>query len=308
MVRFADPAEHEAALLGWDQQFTKLDKGQYRGAMVRCDLIGCSVIYEEMAGANRVESAAPKGTVVIGMPVRSSGSLFKGRHVVLPTIYVPDGEAVDATQMADTQGILLNVEGHLVPHHARGIQLTGTSRSNSTACNALRNALLSVISRYLSTPKLTDDERRNFSGALISKAVDVIDELSAGEVGARLTSTDAYFIFKKAEKCILEMDMMEISVAKLSELLSVPAHMLRAAFLSSVGVSPRTWIKFNRLAKAHRLLLDPKNRMNVSEVSGEVGIFHYSRFSQYYKETYGVLPSNVRPHPASRLVFTDQIL
>ena len=83
-----------------------------------------------------------------------------------------------------------------------------------------------------------------------------------------------------------------ISLADITTAAEVHVTTLLKSFKQHYEMSPIAYLKQKRLEAAHRKLLanDPSTT-SVSEVATQWGFFHFGRFSQYYFQLFGELPS-----------------
>ncbi|MCM5557212.1 helix-turn-helix domain-containing protein [Pleomorphomonas sp. NRK JP5] len=82
-----------------------------------------------------------------------------------------------------------------------------------------------------------------------------------------------------------------LSVAEVCRRIDLPEQVVRQAFINTVGRGPGSWMRDQRLNGARRDLLDRDNRASVSEVAVRWGFWHLGRFSHYYNDLFGELPS-----------------
>jgi len=70
------------------------------------------------------------------------------------------------------------------------------------------------------------------------------------------------------------------------------ARSLYLMFEKNVKTSPKNFIRRRKLEKVHEALTDPACKIpNVTAIALDYGFTHLGRFSELYKSTYGVLPS-----------------
>ena len=63
-------------------------------------------------------------------------------------------------------------------------------------------------------------------------------------------------------------------------------------FEKNVKMTPKQYIRQKKLENVHATLIDPaRPAPNVTAVALEYGFTHLGRFSELYRSTYGVLPS-----------------
>ena len=82
----------------------------------------------------------------------------------------------------------------------------------------------------------------------------------------------------------------DLSVEELSQALGMSRVHLYKKLVNITGKTPIEFIRVIRLKRAAQLLR--QSQQNVSEVAYQVGFNNPKYFSKYFKEEFGVLPSN----------------
>lgn len=88
-----------------------------------------------------------------------------------------------------------------------------------------------------------------------------------------------------------------ISITELAQKINVSVNTLDRHFLQTLGISPSSYIKKRRLAKAARLLSEGAT---VTEASEESGFPDYSNFISLFKQTYGITPLKFKKSHAEK--------
>lgn len=84
----------------------------------------------------------------------------------------------------------------------------------------------------------------------------------------------------------------EIGIEQLATMANLSRRALYDLFESSVGLSPRQYIRRRRLARVRTALLEPASGVrNVTEIALECGFSHLGRFADCYRQEFGELPS-----------------
>ncbi|MDP4270583.1 MAG: ATP-binding protein [Bacteroidota bacterium] len=114
-----------------------------------------------------------------------------------------------------------------------------------------------------------------------------------------ISSLDRQLV-EKALACIeRNMDNPEFSVQQFSEEMSMDRTVLYKKLQSITGMAPSDFIRSIRLKRAAQLLA--QGQMSVSEVADRVGFNTHKYFTRYFRETFGVTPSqyaqNYKNHP-----------
>lgn len=120
-------------------------------------------------------------------------------------------------------------------------------------------------------------------------------EIKPGEIG--ITSLDEKFL-KKALK-IVEKNIgnTEFSVEKLGRELGVSRGHLYNKLMALTGTTPIGFIRVMRLKRAAQLLA--KSQLSVSEIAFQVGFNDPKYFTKYFKDEFGVVPSEFAKNPKS---------
>ncbi len=108
----------------------------------------------------------------------------------------------------------------------------------------------------------------------------------------KITSVDQQLVDKATAYVEKNLDNANLSVEMMSEALGMSRVHLYKRLLSITGNTPSEFIRIIRLKHAARLLRE--GQLNVSEVAYKVGFNLPRYFSRYFKEYYGIGPSQYR--------------
>lgn len=85
----------------------------------------------------------------------------------------------------------------------------------------------------------------------------------------------------------------DISVEELAKYAHMSVRSLYLLFEKHAKTTPKNFIRQKKLEGVHETLLDPACRVaNITAVALDYGFTHLGRFSEFYKSTFGVLPSD----------------
>jgi signal transduction histidine kinase/ligand-binding sensor domain-containing protein/DNA-binding response OmpR family regulator len=112
-------------------------------------------------------------------------------------------------------------------------------------------------------------------------------EIKPGEIG--ITSLDEKFLQKALKLVEKNIGNSEFSVEKMGKELGVSRGHLYNKLLALTGKTPMEFIRVMRLKRAAQLL--GKSQLTVSEIAFQVGFNEPKYFSRYFKEEFGVVPS-----------------
>lgn len=103
-------------------------------------------------------------------------------------------------------------------------------------------------------------------------------------------TTRAYIVDKSCEFFFNNFDNQELGVLELCNHLRVSRRTLQYSFESILGISPSNYIRNVRLNVARKILL-PSPLDKIQGAALGAGFSHLGRFSKYYHDFYGELPS-----------------
>jgi AraC-like DNA-binding protein len=98
--------------------------------------------------------------------------------------------------------------------------------------------------------------------------------------------------FERLARYIDENIKLDLSAEQLSRHSNLSLRSLYLLFEKNVRMTPKQYIRQKKLEHVHATLIDPaRPAPNVTAVALEYGFTHLGRFSELYRSTYGVLPS-----------------
>ena len=102
---------------------------------------------------------------------------------------------------------------------------------------------------------------------------------------------------RRATTFINEEAGQNLTVAGIAAAACVTVRSLQLAFRRELDITPTAYLRTARLARAHRELLDASpGQETVTAVAYRWGFSSASRFSAFYRETYGVSPKQTLEH------------
>ena len=107
-----------------------------------------------------------------------------------------------------------------------------------------------------------------------------------------ITSLDEKLIAQAIEYVEKNIDRSELSVEELSRELGMSRVHLYKKLTAITGRSPVEFIRIIRLKRAAQMLRE--SQLNVSEIAYSVGFNNPKYFSRYFKDEFGVLPSDYK--------------
>ncbi len=108
--------------------------------------------------------------------------------------------------------------------------------------------------------------------------------------------------FERLEQYIEANIKQDISVEELAKQARMSTRSLYLLFEKHVKTTPKNYIRQKKLEAVYRSLMDPACRIaNITAVALDYGFTHLGRFSESYREAFGLLPSESLKERHARL-------
>jgi len=207
----------------------------------------------------------------IGPTVRTRG--LRNRNVILP---LPLLHAMTGTEPG-TSAPLRFLSSHLA---------SPSARAQWSAVTRYVDDLLTSPDAALSPLVITSAAR-----LLAATALTVFPSTALGPVAPRDRRDASTATVRRAAAFIDEHAARDITVPEIAAAACVTVRALQLAFRRELDTTPTAYLRTVRLARAHRELVDADlSQETVTAVAYRWGFSSASRFSAYYRETYGVSP------------------
>jgi len=207
----------------------------------------------------------------IGPPVRTRG--LRNRNVILP---LPLLHAMTGTEPG-TSAPLRFLSCHLA---------SPSARAQWSAVTRYVDDLLASPDAALSPLVVTSAAR-----LLAATALTVFPSTALGPLAPRDRRDASTATVRRASAFIDEHAARDITVPEIAAAACVTVRALQMAFRRELDSTPTAYLRTVRLARAHRELVDADlSQETVTAVAYRWGFSSASRFSAYYRETYGVSP------------------
>ncbi len=201
-------------------------------------------------------------------------------HLIISDVMMPEMDGNDLCRL---------VKHHRLTCHIPFILLTAKNSEESRI-----EGLTSGADEYLTKPfnlsmlKLRIFKFLEWSRSQTSKRPPIEPEPEKIVV----TSTDEQFIQNAVKYVENHIDDSELSVNEMGKHLCLSRAQLYKKMTALTGRSPIEFIRIIRIKRAHQLLSCSKQ--SVAEIAYQVGFNNPKYFSQYFKEEYGISPSDFR--------------
>jgi AraC family transcriptional regulator, ethanolamine operon transcriptional activator len=298
-----DAWQHGANATGWSHVYEQLKPGPFHGRMAQAWLGPIQVIHERVDGAFSYRGRPWRGARVLFAFLPASGDLYyDGRPLATDVLVTHRWDAVDRVSCSRRLELaLIAIDEHFLNWHTArvaGREFFGhdatavTSSADAEVVSKFQRCVIQLIEELAAAPEVLDDARR--SHALQNRVLDTLLEVltSGSEPNVRLPhpSTRAYIVDQAIN--FMEAKLSEaISLADISAALRVCPRTLRYSFEHVLGISPTRYLLATRLNRVRRELASTGANSSIQCIASRAGFWHMGRFAQYYRETFGELPS-----------------
>ena len=291
---------------GADVEFTQLVPGGLRATLLRLDLGGFWYDYHYASLPLRGKGGVSPETLSFALP--ELPTTFNGCRVEPGQLFVfAPGGSYEGQHCADIRDHLLTVGLAALEEFAeqQGIRVDVESLRGNAALRC-PPAAVEPLSRFCRM--LRDGVSRGeivpgpaAAGRLMQEAVlanlcRALAGVRPGEPERGAASYRQHCRVVGAVEEYLSADGPEApSINDLCVATGLPARTLTYAFQQAMGISPRRYLHIRRLLAVRQALRSAaRAEADVTRIAMEHGFWHLGRFSQYYKEFFGELPSETR--------------
>ncbi|KPL54332.1 hypothetical protein ABB55_20710 [Prosthecomicrobium hirschii] len=297
-TRSTDIDEHAAALSGWDQCYTQLDAGPFRGLLTQVGLPGITLFAETTNLKLRQDVAPPPNSFVLGFPLPSSApGLFHGCPAAEGTaLTLRHGEAHEfiCHERMHLSAVVLELDR--CP--SWGLDADDFSRARmppivgGPAAQALGAWVMGLVGDLAAAgPMIADETALASLPALIAGrclSLFATEERPAAD----LSPSQRYRIVAEARALVEAAETEPPPLTVLARRLGVSVRTLEYCFSETLGLSPSTYIRNVRLHGARRdLKAAAGTDATVADIAMAWGFWHLGRFSAFYRDMFGESPS-----------------
>ncbi|MDE1166170.1 MAG: helix-turn-helix domain-containing protein [Pseudomonas sp.] len=295
-----DAFEHAGGLDEWDDnRYHQLEKrARFHGAIASHSIAGKLKVTRETMDSPCVEQIChvPLDSIVI-VNVRSAADvLLNGRYVNGNTFHISCGRAFHALAKAPIEALMLTV--------------SKADFLERFAIDNLKAIESKPFERFIQPGRETRiDFERNLKSHLgdvqaglgqgglspsLDRVMGCVQEILDGEAdSSRLVvppSTRTYIVEKSCEFFAQHVQDEQFGVLDLCNHLRISRRTLQYSFESVLGMSPLNYLRSVRLNTARKLLVRSPSE-TIQGAALDAGFSHLGRFSRYYQDFFGELPS-----------------
>ena len=299
--RFNDIDAQAAQYSGYGQRYQQLSRGPFEGRVSSFNFGTDLAIHFEMANRELAQSASTPpgryGACILAdasPPCALNAATVAQDHVVL----CPENKSLEGKTSEGACIYCMDVSCELLPDDGCDMHMVGVL-SDSARARQLRELVQSGLGAFTALESLASCPTavREFKSSL----VDLLWQMSVqtGDKNSRgvrhCTGANTVRVFRRAREYIQHHLSDGISIVALCSNTGVSRRTLECVFRSVIGMGPGNYIRVLRLNLARRdLISDASGDVSIGVIAARHGLWHWSRFSQYYRQAFGELPSQTR--------------
>ena len=299
--RFNDIDAQAARYHGYGQQYQQLSRGPFEGRFSSFQFGDDLAIYFEMANRELAQSAStPRGRygaclmAAASPPCALNAATFAQDQVVL----CPANRSLEGKTSEGMSVYCLDVACELLPDDGDNMQVVGVL-TDAARSRELRELIQSGLATFTALGSIAGYPAavRGFKSTLVDILWQMAVQPGNNDLRKtrRYTSARALQVFRRAREYIHHGLTDGISIVALCKEAGVSRRPLECAFRSVIGMGPGNYIRILQLNHIRReLMSDASANLSIGVIAARHGIWHWSRFSRYYRLLFGELPSQTR--------------
>lgn len=183
-------------------------------------------------------------------------------------------------------------------HSFHSIRLRSGGRQRLTT---LTDDVLGLARRLQASGGMAPALAQEVCDCLLAGYVDAIAPATLPGKAERLAVEQRHYqLIAACERLVLSGEAADVALTEVARRSGYTLRSLEMIFRRSVGMPPGRWFMTARLNGALRDLLTCDSVFTVSEIAMKWGFRHMSRFAEYYRRTFGELPSETLARSAMR--------
>ncbi len=173
--------------------------------------------------------------------------------------------------------------------------------ANAGFANAWKIGLRSLIDQMSTCPQLYTNPRLRFlqTGSLVEMLLSNCQNSYSDNLALRQNDIAPRHV-KRARDHIQANLHRAISITELAAAAHTSARSLQSGFHQFLGMSPVRYIRSQRLDALHQQLREAPSGATVTDIMLNCGVGSFGRYSQYYRDRYGVSPSDTLRRTGNR--------
>lgn len=309
---FTDFDLQAKCLTGYEQEYQQLSRGKFEG-LSKTLLFGKDVglYFEILNQVLEQAGAVPNDRYLILFLMKNNGNCkINGHNFSSDNVYYArPGTAIHGISGPNARSVAFSINKTFFERvlnidqfediYSISFPDSGILLSNPEYAQVLRRITRQVITnRRSKDPVFNNNQEISLSFLFSELIVKQLITFFKKRTSKNLThSNNRYKITRNAREIIDQSGNEEISVTQICEKAGVSRRTLEYSFKDCLGLSPNTYLRNIKLNRIRRALMSPTNKSrSIGDIAADHGVWHLSRFAQYYKEHFHELPSQTRNH------------
>lgn len=291
-----DVCEHASGLEEWvDNRYHQLEKkSKFHGSLSDLVVGGKIRITKEIIDTPLIEQfgRVPSDKVLLLNIQSNTDVLLNGRFVNSSSFHISSGKPIHAVAKSPICAFIVTLDKEFFLEIAENIKTAPSQKVFETFITPSHGSVLD----FEKSMSLSFNESRDVISApseairLVSSIQEIMLSENDQGVHSLPPSTRAYIVDRSCELLFENFADEEFGVLEMCNHLRVSRRTLQYSFESIMGMSPSNYIRTVRLNIARKfLLLAPQEKIQGAAL--DAGFSHLGRFSKYYNDFFGELPS-----------------
>ena len=301
-----DVCEHANGLDQWlDNRYHQLEKkAKFHGSLSDLQLDKRVRVTKEIIDTPLVEQIGyvPSDKIMLINIQGDSDILINGRYVNSGSFHISSGKPIHAVSKSMICAYIVTLDrDFFLEHVAEGAKIRSLKGAFETFITPSQGSVLdfqkTVLQNFVDAPtgEVCQLSTRRLMGSIQEIALSEAD----GVLQVLPPSTRAYIVDRSCELLFDNFSNEEFGVLEMCNHLKVSRRTLQYSFESVMGMSPSNYVRTVRLNVARKLmLLSPHDKIQGAAL--DAGFSHLGRFSKYYQDFFGELPSQTVGRVANR--------
>lgn len=302
-----DVCEHANGLDQWlDNRYHQLEKkAKFHGSLSDLQLDKRVRVTKEIINTPMVEQIGyvPSDKIMLINIQGDSDILINGRYVNSGSFHISSGKPIHAVSKGMICAYIVTLDrDFFLEHVAEGAKIRSLKGVFETFITPSQGSVLdfqkTVLQNFVDAPigEVCQVSTKRLMGSIQEIALSEAD----GVLQVLPPSTRAYIVDRSCELLFDNFSNEEFGVLEMCNHLKVSRRTLQYSFESVMGMSPSNYVRTVRLNVARKLmLLSPHDKIQGAAL--DAGFSHLGRFSKYYQDFFGELPSQTVGRVANRV-------
>lgn len=309
-VRFSisnDVCEHANGLDQWlDNRYHQLEKkARFHGSLSDVLLSNQIRVTKEIIDTPLVEQIGyvPPDKIMLVNIQADNDVLLNGRFVNSGSFHFSSGKPIHAVSKSKICAHIITLDrDFFFEHVAEGGRISSRKGPFEILITPAQASVLDFQKTMMRN--FSEDCMGGTEQSHMQRLVGSIQEIALSECDSGLQvlppSTRAYIVDRSCELLFQNLSSEDFGVLEMCNHLKVSRRTLQYSFETIMGMSPSNYVRTVRLNVARKfLLLSPHEKIQGAAL--DAGFSHLGRFSKYYQDFFGELPSQTMGRVANRV-------